>query len=222
MSRVRETAAALTRLSLDVTAGDYLGGEEELIERLAVSRPTLRQAAKIVEADCLIEVRRGARGGFYAARPEAATAIRTPARYLRLQGATLRDVHRATRPLIEEVGAAAAASRDPALRTELTAFRARIDEASTSADMIRSETELARLLARMSGNPAAELFIEISYTFGREEQRQLFYRDDADRLRARALQRRLVDAVLEGDVDIARLMIRRRSDMVEEWLGRTA
>ncbi|MFL0413668.1 FadR/GntR family transcriptional regulator [Sphingomonas sp. 179-A 2A2 NHS] len=220
MTRVRDAAHALAELSLEAFPGAHLGGEDELLDRLGVSRPTLRQAAKIVEADRLLQVRRGTRGGFFAARPDAADVIRAPARYLRLNGATIADVHSVTRLIAEQVAALAAACTDPAPLAELAAFRDRIEAADSVPAMIRSETELARLLARMSGNPAAELFIEIGYTFGREEHHLHFYQSDEDRAQARSLQRKLCDAVLAGDAEVARLMIRRRADLIAGWLAR--
>ena len=86
-------------------------------------------------------------------------------------------------------------------------------------ELIRAETELGRLLAQMSGNAAAQLFIEISYSFGREEHHLNFYQSAEDRQRARGLLRGLRDAVLAGDADVARLMMQRRSAMIGEWLA---
>lgn len=220
--RVDRTATALADLSLAAVPGDHLGSEDELIGKLGVSRPTLRQAAKIVEADRLLSVRRGTRGGFYAARPDAADVIRAPARYLRLNGATLADVHAVASSITEGVGESAARCTDPDLRQRLTDFRDRIASNDSVADLIRAETDLSRLLGEMSGNPAARLFIEIGYTFGRDERQVRFYQTGEDRERARNLQRGLCDAVLAGDPDIARLMMQRRSAMIREWLARDA
>jgi GntR family transcriptional repressor for pyruvate dehydrogenase complex len=219
-SQVARTARALAALSLATRAGDFLGAEDEVLAQLGVSRPTLRQAAKIVENERLISVRRGTKGGLYAARPDAADVLQAPVRYLKLKGATVADVHAATRSISEMVGAAAACCKDQALRAQLCAFRDRIDDQGTVAELIRAETELARLLAQMSGNPAAQLFIEISYTFGREEHDLNFYQSAEDRQRARSLLRGLCDAVLAGDADVARLMMQRRSAMIGEWLAR--
>lgn len=219
-SLVSRTARALTDLSAAAAPGDYLGAEDDLLARLGVSRPTLRQAAKIVESDRMIVVRRGAKGGFYAARPDAADVIRAPARYLRLHGATIADVHAVTKTITQTAAAAAASCADPDLRARLAAFRDGIDGADTVGALIRSETELARLLAQMSGNPAAVLFIEISHTFGRDEHAVRFYQTPEDRERARALQRRLCDAVLSGDGDIAALMVQRKSAMIAAWINR--
>lgn len=219
-SRVALTANALADRSLAAAPGDYLGAEDELLTHLGVSRPTLRQAARLVASDRLLEVRRGLRGGFYAARPEPADVIRAPARYLRLKGATINHVHSVTRLIGEEVAAAAARSEGVEMRRKLAEFKARIDRNDDVGAMIRAETELARLLAQMSANPAAELFMEISYTFGRDEQGLHFYQRADDRERTRSLQHGLCDAVLAGDADVARLMMRRRGDLISEWLAR--
>jgi GntR family transcriptional regulator, transcriptional repressor for pyruvate dehydrogenase complex len=217
---VARTVSELADLSLAAQAGDYLGAEDDLLARLCVSRPTLRQAARILESDRLVSVRRGTKGGFYAARPEAADVIRAPARYLRFNGATVADVHAATKSISEEVGALAARSTDAALRVRLEAFRGAIDANDSVSSIINAEAMLARLLAEMSGNPAARLFIEISYTFGRDEHHLHFYQHAGDRVRARQLQRGLCDAVLAHDAEIARLMMQRRSAMITEWLAR--
>jgi GntR family transcriptional regulator, transcriptional repressor for pyruvate dehydrogenase complex len=219
-SRVAQTASALADLSLAGVAGEFLGAEDDLLARLGVSRPTLRQAAKMVESDKLITVRRGAKGGFYAARPDATDAIRAPARYLQVNGATIADVQAVAAPISEATAAAAAKCLDSLLRGRLAVFRDRIDSNDSVVDMVRSETDLARLLAEMSGNPAARLFIEISHTFGRNERHLRFYQDAEDRQRARSLQRGLCDAVLANDPDIARLMMQRRSALIVEWLAR--
>jgi GntR family transcriptional regulator, transcriptional repressor for pyruvate dehydrogenase complex len=219
-SLVTQAAQALSDLSMTHAPGTYLGAEDDLLERLSVSRPTLRQAAKIVENDRLISVRRGVKGGFYAERPNAADAITSLARYLRLNGATIADVFAVTRLISEEAGALAAANADVDARQRIQMFRGAIDEHNTPRAIVRAETELARLIAEMSGNPALELVMEIGYTFGMDERGVHFYAEEADRERTRILQRGLCDAILAGDIEIARLMMRRRSALVAEWIDR--
>lgn len=220
-NRVDHIAQQLAALSLEAEAGRYLGSEDDLLKRFGVSRPTLRQAAKIVANDRLLSIRRGPRGGLYADRPDAADSVRAVARYLRLNGATLHDVFVVNSPIAELAGALAAGCDDPELRAELAAFARRIDGHDTPGDMVRAENELARLLTRMAGNPAIELVMAIGYSFGMEEQRIRFYGSPGDRAKARQLQRALCQAVLDKDPDIARLLMRRRAAMLEQWFARS-
>lgn len=62
-------AAKLRELIWAASDGDLLGSEDELLRLLNVSRPTVRQAARLVEAEGLLKVRRGIHGGYFAARP---------------------------------------------------------------------------------------------------------------------------------------------------------
>jgi DNA-binding FadR family transcriptional regulator len=50
-------------VSGELSEGDSLGHEPELIERFGVSRPSLREALRILEAEGLISVMRGMLGG---------------------------------------------------------------------------------------------------------------------------------------------------------------
>jgi GntR family transcriptional regulator, transcriptional repressor for pyruvate dehydrogenase complex len=216
---VAKTARALSDLSLGTEKGHYLGSEDDLLHRLGVSRPTLRQAAKIAESERMIAVRRGIRGGFYAERPDVADSIKALARFLRLNGATMRDVFVVSSPVAQEAGALAATCTDTALRKTLEEFVARIDANDTAGSLIRAEGELARLLAQMSGNPAVQLVMEIGYTFGMEERSGRFFSTPEERAAARHLQHSLCKAVLSGDSDVARVMMRRRSQMISGWFG---
>ncbi|MBV9510983.1 MAG: FadR family transcriptional regulator [Caulobacteraceae bacterium] len=212
------TAQALAELSLDSADGAFLGAEEDLLARLGVSRPTLRQAAKIVENDRLVSVRRGTRGGFYATRPEAADAIRTLNRFLRLKGATLRDISLMNRPVWEDAVELAAGCADAVLRARLARFIETIDDHDSPGALIRADNELARLVAEMSGNPAIELVIAIGYSFGLEEKGVALFREPSQRAAARKLLHDLCRAILDQEGDVARVMAQRRSAAMMVWL----
>lgn len=215
---VSRTAKELARISMEQEEGAFIGAEEDLLRRLGVSRPTLRQAAKIAENDRLIDVRRGIRGGFYASRPSADDAIRTLARFLRLRGATLAQIMDVSRLVAERAAELASGCQDPALRARLRAFLDRIDQNDTRAALIEAEAELVRLIAAMSGNPTIELVMAIGYSFGMDEENSDLFRDSERRQMARKFQRDLVAAILEGDADIARLMMKRRAAAIAEWV----
>jgi len=73
--------------------GTYLPTEVELMEQYDVSRPTLREAFRILEADSLIGVRRGSRGGAQVLQPSPRVATRHTGLLLQLAGTTIADVY---------------------------------------------------------------------------------------------------------------------------------
>ena len=58
-------AGTLRRMVVDgqLKDGDFLPNEAELMAHFAVSRPTLREAVRVLESERLVEVRRGSRTG---------------------------------------------------------------------------------------------------------------------------------------------------------------
>jgi len=65
-----------------MASGDLLGSEAELVERLGISRWTLREALTLLERDGRIEVRRGRHGGIFVAEPGLDAVILTLWSYL--------------------------------------------------------------------------------------------------------------------------------------------
>src|SRR5437764_6642928 len=65
------------------------------MEMFGVSRPTLREAFRILEAESLISVRRGARGGARVVSPDIAVAARYVGLLLQVSGTTIADVYEA-------------------------------------------------------------------------------------------------------------------------------
>ncbi|OLT23213.1 GntR family transcriptional regulator [Actinomadura sp. CNU-125] len=84
--------------------GDRLGREPELVERFGVSRPSLREALRILEAEGLVTVVRGVRGGVVVHEPGERMAARTAALVLQANDVPLGDVFEA-RALLEPLAA---------------------------------------------------------------------------------------------------------------------
>ncbi|NGP08661.1 GntR family transcriptional regulator [Rhodococcus sp. 14C212] len=113
---------------------EFLGSEDELLERLGVSRPTLRQAARILESEQLLTVRRGWNGGFYTRRPDASVVARISGLYLRSQKTTFGDVWRTLSIVGAEAARLAAASPDLDARRDLLRMVLEADPADPAND----------------------------------------------------------------------------------------
>ncbi|MCV7176544.1 FadR/GntR family transcriptional regulator, partial [Mycolicibacterium sphagni] len=95
--------------------GDALPTEIELVKQFGVSRPTLREAFRILESESLIIVRRGSRGGVLVSSPRTSVAARDFGLLLQMSGATLADVYEARKvfePAAAEMLARRAAAED--------------------------------------------------------------------------------------------------------------
>jgi len=90
----KQIADQLRRDILDgaLEEGDLLGTEAELILRFAVSRPTLREALKMLEAEGLISIVRGVLGGVAVHRPDRRMTARAAALVLQSRSVDLADV----------------------------------------------------------------------------------------------------------------------------------
>lgn len=81
----------------ELAPDESLPSEVELMEQFGVSRPTMREAYRILETERLISVRRGAQGGARVTAPDIAVAARYVGLILQLQGTTIDEVYEARR-----------------------------------------------------------------------------------------------------------------------------
>lgn len=118
--------------------GDALPTEVELVKQFGVSRPTLREAFRILESESLIVVRRGSRGGVLVSSPQTSVAARDFGLLLQMSGATLADVYEA-RKVLEPAAVRMLAERRAAndvsdLTAAVGAVAALVDEGTEGAD----------------------------------------------------------------------------------------
>ena len=86
----------------ELKEGDQLPSESVLMEQFGVSRPTLREAFRILEAEGAITVRRGVRGGARVQVPDVKVAARQAGLVLQYRGALLSDVYE-VRAIIDNI-----------------------------------------------------------------------------------------------------------------------
>jgi GntR family transcriptional regulator, transcriptional repressor for pyruvate dehydrogenase complex len=108
-------------VSGELSEGDSLGREPDLVERFGVSRPSLREALRILEAEGLITVVRGVLGGVVVHEPDERMTARTAALVLKARNVSLAYVFEARawlEPVAARVVACARARRSAAAELE--------------------------------------------------------------------------------------------------------
>src|SRR5690606_23198892 len=87
-------ARTLRRMIVDgqLQDGDFLPHEAELMTHFQVSRPTLREAVRVLDSEQLVEVRRGSRTGARVRVPGPEIVARPATLLLELWGAPVADV----------------------------------------------------------------------------------------------------------------------------------
>lgn len=144
-TRVRFTSVRLPKaaqvlaaqIKQEIISGTYPEGtmlppETEMAMQLNVSRPTVREALRLLESEGLVSIRPGPRGGPRVERPSGTTVTRsltTLFQYERVSLAELLEARRAVEPACARVAASRATADDvAALRRSVENMRAALDD----------------------------------------------------------------------------------------------
>jgi GntR family transcriptional regulator, transcriptional repressor for pyruvate dehydrogenase complex len=132
--------------------GDYLPHETEMMAHFGISRPTLREAVRVLESERLVEVRRGSRTGARVRVPGPEIVARPAGLLLELSSATLADVLNA-RVLIEPQAAKLLAEHGTQeAHNELERIVSEMPRALAAGDLARASAHLHRRMVELSGN----------------------------------------------------------------------
>lgn len=143
----------------ELREGDALPSEATLMAQFGVSRPTLREAYRILEAESLIVVRRGANGGARVQPPSPGVAARYAGLVLEHRGTTVKDVWEARLLLEPPTAGLLARRRTKADLRELRAALATHDQATDFATIVALHNEFHSLVVRLAGNDALALLV---------------------------------------------------------------
>jgi len=137
----------------ELSEGDALPSEAELMGQFGVSRPTLREAFRVLESEGLINVRRGAHGGARVQIPNGDIAARYAGLVLEFRGTTLEDVYDA-RNIIEPPLAGLLARKRT--KADLEKLKAAHDVAREHLDdgnaLVRVHNEFHAVMIDLAGN----------------------------------------------------------------------
>jgi GntR family transcriptional regulator, transcriptional repressor for pyruvate dehydrogenase complex len=130
--------------------GDRLPTEREMARQFGVSRVTVRDALRALEASGLIEIRVGGQGGPYVREPDTALLTESLRTHFHLQGTTFAELAEA-RLALETTAARLAAER--ATADNLAEMRAAIDEPGPDGTATQS-VDFHMALVRAAHNSA--------------------------------------------------------------------
>ncbi len=203
-------AGTLRRMVVDgqLKDGDFLPNEAELMAHFGVSRPTLREAVRVLASERLVEVRRGSRTGARVRVPGPEIVARPAGLLLELSGATISDVMTAragVEPwavrLLPEAGTTEAFEELDRMLDE------HIPSGWQSGQLAETTGDFHRRLVELSGNATlgmiAGMLHEITVrhmAFVFKERRPV---SKADYEKVMRSYRRLMEFMRSGDADAA-------------------
>jgi GntR family transcriptional repressor for pyruvate dehydrogenase complex len=185
--------------------GDKLPGERALAAQMQISRPTLREAVKVLVEARVLEVRRGPGGGMFVATDVVPMAIVRQRSSMRLgEVAGVLEARRMLEPRVAQLAAVRATEDDLAmLCRSIAEMRALVDEGlalKREDRFLQLDVQFHLTLARAAGNPTVESLMRVLF-------RQLeIARDMAMHLPlvpewTIEVHQRTLDAVRSGDLD---------------------
>ena len=201
---VQETATKLRDMVFAREPGSLIGSLTDLASALGVGIVTVQQAARILEHEGLLDVRRGPGGGYYGKRPDEAALERSLASYLRMHPSSYGEMLDMTTLLFRELIAAAAECDDPRFHAELRALEGRIEQCGNEAEIGAFETEFQDHLFRVVDRPLFGLLTRVTLNlYAMRPGPKLS--EGREGVRAWRLSRhRIIGAILTGDRELAR------------------
>ena len=199
----RDLAASVLRTRPPSSQNMRLGHEDELCERFNVSRPVMRQAIRILEAQALIETRRGRGRGLFLAPPQPGPVARLIGLWMRNSNLSLTDVLDIERPLRTAV--AVVASMSARCAPDHAVFTLQQRSEAEGGIRLLELIEMERTISWLAGNPLLDLFLRTMtiYKIGAGQYRQY----DAHGLESYlAINRTLLQSLLtrnESRIDLA-------------------
>ncbi|WP_296643200.1 FadR/GntR family transcriptional regulator [Roseinatronobacter sp.] len=213
LSRPQQVAEAIKSWVMENGWGPgvRLPSESELIERFGMSKGTIREAIRILEAQGLVKSRTGPGGGVFVHQVSEERATALLGNYFYFEHLTIDDIYQIRQALEPELAASLAGSLSEAQLAALEEVMTRYCEPARSAEEEREQhvasLRFHALLAEMSGNALLRFLIRFTANMLAEitVSRRLYAQPNRD-LWSSGLdyQLRLIAALREGDAVAAR------------------
>lgn len=205
----------------DLRPGDRLPPEQELADRLGLSRSSMREAVKALEAMRILDVRRG--DGTYVTSLQPSLLLEAMSFVLDFhESHAVLDVLEVRR-IVEAAAAGLAAMR--ATAGDIAAMRAHlaaIGPETRSDDLVVHDVAFHRMVAASTGN---HYLVGILETISSQTSRARVWRaltQDGAVEHTLNEHDRILDAIEAGDAEVARALMTVHVSGVERWLRAAA
>jgi DNA-binding FadR family transcriptional regulator len=181
--------------------------EAQLVDAFQVSRPTVREALRMLGQAGMLERRRGRYGGWFVARRQTGQIAEAVAALVLLERITFNEIFEA-RVMLEATAASHAAHRTP--RSDLELMRQAIRQSQAMPDdaevFTRCNTQFHLTLVRASGNGILTIMLQSLRPLMDETLRQIAL--DAPYIeQANLMHHHILEAIEAGDPDAARAAV---------------
>ncbi len=200
-------------------AGDQMPPERELAEQLQVSRPSLREALRVLELTGIVESRHG--GGTFILDMFPAGVVSPLSILLEATGDAVGDLWEMRIIFEPAIAARAAVRADPESIANLSRLVEQLHDAATndvSDDVaIQIDRDFHSALAAASGNQVAVRVLALIGELLMEGRRH-FITSDARRQLAYLAHRRILEAVDSRDPGAARMAMMQHLEEIEAFI----
>jgi DNA-binding FadR family transcriptional regulator len=190
--------------------GDTLPNEPTLLELYHVSRPTLREALRILESEGLVSIKRGAQGGQVHV-PDVSVAARHVALQMQVRGTTIEDLFAARRVIepgaVRMLAESASSTVVAALREQLDAERPLLDKPNAYAT---AATRFHEMLVELTGNNTLTIMSELVLAIVDRHHHETF-------ARASGLEREYTQEASEHHAHVVDLIEQREAEEAESF-----
>lgn len=185
---------------------------------LGVGIVTVQQAARILEHEGLLAVRRGPGGGYHGTRPDEAALERAFEAYWRVHGFGYRESQEMLALLDCEIVPAAARCKDETLMQAVRALSEKVEHCDTPEQRVDFEVELRQLLYRMVAQPLIELLSRVTMRVNVQRPLPMLFHGDDGVAIWKTGRARILRAILQQDEELARFEAERYRGQIRHRL----
>jgi len=211
---VQDVAEKLRDIILAREPGAQIGSLNDVAQLLDVGIVTVQQAARVLEHEGLLAVRRGPGGGYYGARPDDAALERSVAAYMRVHNFDYLDALEMTVLIDCDIMPAAARCTDTRFHEAINVLLSDIDKCSTSESRAEFEMDLRKTLFNVVSRPLMEFVLRVTAQLYRAQAKPSLFADEAGVLAWQSSRRRILEAILKQDEELARFEAERYRQQV--------